>query len=67
MTEEIAGEDAQNVIIRLKKLVELQCGPIFISKTQMRDLVDLYRMYKKEYGQDFAAEEIQNRIKSQSR
>lgn len=67
MTEEIAGEDAQNVIIRLKKLVELQCGPIFISKTQMRDLVDLYRTYKKEYGQDFAAEEIQNRIKSQSR
>ena len=67
MTEEIVGEDAQNVIIRLKKLVELQCGPIFISKMQMRDLADLYRTYKKEYGQDFAAEEIQNRIKSQSR
>jgi hypothetical protein len=67
MTEEIAGEDAQNVIIRLKKLVELQCGPIFISKTHMRDLADLYRTYKKEYGQDFAAEEIKDRIKSQSR
>jgi len=67
MTEGIAGEDAQNAIIRLKKLVELQCGPIFISKTQMRDLADLYRTYKKEYGQDFAAEEIKDRIKSQSR
>jgi hypothetical protein len=67
MTEEIVYEDAQNVIIRLKKLVELQCGPIFISKTQMRDLADLYRTYKKEYGQDFAAEEIKDRIKSQSR
>jgi hypothetical protein len=67
MTEELAGEDVQNVVIRLKKLVELQCGPIFISKTQMRDLADLYRTYKKEYGQDFAAEEIKDRIKSQSR
>jgi hypothetical protein len=67
MTEETANEDAQNVIIRLKKLVELQCGPIFISKMQMRDLADLYKTYKKEYGQDFAAEEIQNRIKSQLR
>jgi hypothetical protein len=67
MTEEMAGEDVQNVVIRLKKLVELQCGPIFISKTQIRDLADLYRTYKKEYGQDFAAEEIKDRIKSQSR
>jgi hypothetical protein len=67
MTEEIANEDAQNVIVRLKKLVELQCGPIFISKTQMRDLADLYRRYKKDYGQDFAAEEIKDRMKSQSR
>jgi len=31
---------------------------------QIRDLTDLYRTYKKEYGPDFAAEEIQNRIKS---
>jgi len=67
MTDEIANEDAQNVIIRLRKLVEQQCGPIFISKTQMRDLADLYRRYKKEYGLDFATEEIKDRIKSQSR
>ncbi|MDD1726057.1 MAG: hypothetical protein LUQ34_04165 [Euryarchaeota archaeon] len=65
MSEERATEDAQDVVKRLKKLVEAECGPIFISKMQMRELVDLYKTYKKEYGQDFASEEIQNRIKSQ--
>ena len=65
MSEEKATEDAQDVVIRLKKLVEAECGPIFISKMQIRELVDLYKTYKKEYGQGFAAEEIQNRIKSQ--
>jgi hypothetical protein len=64
MNEERATEDAQEVVKRLKKLVEAECGPIFISKMQIRDLTDLYRTYKKEYGPDFAAEEIQNRIKS---
>jgi hypothetical protein len=67
MNEERATEDAQDVIKRLKKLVETECGPIFISKMQIRDLADLYKTYKKEYGPDFAAEEIQNRIKSQLR
>ncbi|MGZ7132477.1 MAG: hypothetical protein ACXVH6_03765 [Halobacteriota archaeon] len=67
MNEEIAGEDAHNVIIRLKKQVEVECGPIFISKMQLRDLADLYKTYKKEYGPNFAAEEIQNRIKLQLR
>ena len=67
MSEEIATEDAQDVIKRLKKLVEAQCGPIFISKTQLKELADLYKTYKKEYGQGFAAEEIQNRIKSHLR
>jgi hypothetical protein len=65
MSEERATEDAQDVVKRLQKLVEIECGPIFISKMQIRDLADLYKTYKKEYGQDFAAEEIQNRIKSQ--
>jgi hypothetical protein len=65
MSEERATEDAQDVVKRLKKLVEAECGPIFISKMQMRELVDLYKTYKMEYGQDFASEEIQNRIKSQ--
>jgi hypothetical protein len=64
MNEERATGDAQDVVKRLKKLVEAECGPIFISKMQIRDLTDLYRTYKKEYGPDFAAEEIQNRIKS---
>ena len=64
MNEERAAEGAQDVVKRLKKLVEAECGPIFISKMQIRDLTDLYRTYKKEYGPDFAAEEIQNRIKS---
>jgi hypothetical protein len=64
MNEERATEGAQDVVKRLKKLVEAECGPIFISKMQIRDLTDLYRTYKKEYGPDFAAEEIQNRIKS---
>ena len=67
MSEELATEDAQDVIKRLKKLVEAQCGPIFISKMQLRELADLYKTYKKEYGQGFASEEIQNRIKSQLR
>jgi hypothetical protein len=67
MSEEIATEDAQDVIKKLKKLVETQCGPIFISKMQLRELADLYKTYKREYGQGFAAEEIQNRIKSQLR
>jgi hypothetical protein len=64
MNEERATGDARDVVKRLKKLVEAECGPIFISKMQIRDLTDLYRTYKKEYGPDFAAEEIQNRIKS---
>ncbi len=67
MSEELATEDAQDVIKRLKKLVEAQCGPIFISKMQLRELTDLYKTYKKEYGQGFASEEIQNRIKSHLR
>ncbi|MEI7827864.1 MAG: hypothetical protein WCI87_08750 [Euryarchaeota archaeon] len=67
MSEEIATEDAQDVTKRLKKLVEAQCGPIFISKMQLRDLADLYKTYKKDYGQGFAAEEIQNRIRSHLR
>ena len=67
MSEEAGTEGAQDVIKRLKKLVEAECGPIFISKMQIRDLADLYKTYKKEYGPGFAAEEIQNRIKSQLR
>ena len=47
MSEELATEDAQDVIKRLKKLVEAQCGPIFISKMQLRELTDLYKTYKK--------------------
>jgi len=67
MSEEIATEHAQDAITRLKKLVEAQCGPIFISKMQLGDLADLYKTYKKDYGQGFAAEEIQNRIRSHLR
>ncbi|MGZ4902260.1 MAG: hypothetical protein ACXV3U_00070 [Halobacteriota archaeon] len=57
------NEGAQAVVTRLKKQVEAQCGPIFISRVRLKELAELYRMYKKEYGQVFAAEEIQNRIK----
>jgi hypothetical protein len=32
---------------------------------KLRELVDLYSAYKREYGPGFAAEEIQNRIKSE--
>jgi hypothetical protein len=67
MSEEAGTEGAQDVIKRLKKLVEVQCGPIFISKMKLRELADLYRTYKREYGQGFATEEIQNRIKSHLR
>jgi hypothetical protein len=67
MSEEASTEGAQDVIKRLKKLVEAQCGPIFISKMKLRELADLYRTYKREYGQGFATEEIQNRIKSHLR
>jgi hypothetical protein len=67
MSEEVGTEGAQDVIKRLKKLVEAQCGPIFISKMTLRELADLYSTYKREYGQSFAAEEIKNRIKSQLR
>jgi hypothetical protein len=67
MSEEAGTEGAQDVIKRLKKLVEAQCGPIFISKMKLRELADLYRTYKREYGQGFATEEIQNRIKSHLR
>ena len=67
MSEEERTEGAQDVIKRLKKLVEAQCGPIFISKMKLRELADLYSTYKREYGQGFATEEIQNRIKSHLR
>ena len=67
MSEEEGTESAQDVIKRLKKLVEAQCGPIFISKMKLRELADLYSTYKREYGQGFATEEIQNRIKSHLR
>ena len=67
MSEEAGTEGAQDVIKRLKKLVEAQCGPNFISKMKLRELADLYRTYKREYGQGFATEEIQNRIKSHLR
>jgi hypothetical protein len=63
MSEEAGTEGAQDVVKRLKKLVEAQCGPIFISKMKLRELADLYSTYKREYGQGFATEEIQNRIK----
>ena len=67
MSEGAGTEGAQDVVKRLKKLVEAQCGPIFISKMNLRELADLYSTYKREYGQSFAAEEIKNRIKSQLR
>jgi hypothetical protein len=67
MSEEEGTESAQDVVMRLKKVVEAQCGPIFISKMTLRELADLYNAYRKEYGRSFAAEEIQNRIKSQLR
>ena len=54
---------AQAVVTRLKKQVEAHCGPIFISRVRLKELAELYSVYKKEYGQVFAAEEIQNRIK----
>lgn len=57
------AEGAQAVVSRLKKQVEAQCGPIFISRMRLKELTELYSLYKKEYGQVFAAEEIQNRIK----
>ncbi len=57
------AEGAQAVVSRLKKQVEAQCGPIFISKMKLKELADLYSIYKKEYGKVFAAEEIKNRIK----
>ena len=63
MSEEAGTEGAQDVVKRLKKLVEAQCGPIFISKMKLRELADLYSTYKREYGQGFATEEIQKRIK----
>jgi hypothetical protein len=67
MSEEESTGSAQDVVKRLKKLVEAQCGPIFISKMNLRELADLYSTYKREYGPSFAAEEIKNRIKSQLR
>ncbi len=57
------AEGAQAVVTRLKKQVEAQCGPIFISRMRLKELAELYSLYKREYGQVFAAEEIQNRIK----
>ena len=57
------AEGAQAVVKRLKKQVEAQCGPIFISRMRLKELAELYSLYKKEYGKVFAAEEIQNRIK----
>ncbi len=57
------AEGAQAVVLRLKKQVEAQCGPIFISRMRLKELAELYSDYKKEYGKVFAAEEIQNRIK----
>ncbi len=57
------AEGAQAAIIRLKKQVEAQCGPIFISRMRLKELAQLYSLYKKEYGQVFATEEIQKRIK----
>lgn len=65
MNEERGTESAEDVVKKLKKQVEAQCGPIFISKMKLRELVDLYSAYKREYGEGFATEEIQNRIKSE--
>jgi hypothetical protein len=65
MNEERATESAADVVKNLKKKVEAECGPIFISKMKLRELAELYSAYKREYGQGFAAEEIQNRIKSE--
>ena len=63
MSGDEKAEGAQAVVKRLKKQVEAQCGPIFISRMRLKELAELYNLYKKEYGQVFAAEEIQNRIK----
>ncbi len=63
MRDDENAEGAQAVVSRLKKQVEAQCGPIFISRMRLKELADLYSTYKREYGQVFAAEEIKNRIK----
>ncbi len=63
MSDDEHAEGAQAVVKRLKKQVEAQCGPIFISRLRLKELAELYSLYKREYGQVFAAEEIQNRIK----
>ncbi|HYA33959.1 MAG TPA: hypothetical protein VEG65_08220 [Candidatus Bathyarchaeia archaeon] len=65
MNGEPSTERAEDVVKNLKKKVEAQCGPIFISKLKLRELADLYSAYKREYGQRFAAEEIQLRIESE--